>query len=102
MKINTEVLKVRDLQGRQSDSKGRESTFRGRESDYGGCKKDYRGRKIVCRCHESAFRGCESACQALILIVEAVRVFVKVPVYGKGGGATRFSKYTGNYRLKFR
>ena len=38
----------------------------------------------------------------LRLIVEAVRVFVKVPVYGKGGGATRFSKYTDNYKLKFR
>ena len=38
----------------------------------------------------------------LRLIVEAVRVFAKVPVYRKGGGPTRFSKYTGNYQLKFR
>ncbi len=35
------------------------------------------------------------------MIVETVRVFVKVPVYRKGGGATRFSKYTDNYKLKF-
>jgi hypothetical protein len=60
MKINLEVLKVRNLQDHESDSKGLESAFRGRES------------------------------------------LVKVPVYGKGGGATRFSKYTGNYKLKFR
>jgi len=38
----------------------------------------------------------------LRLIVKAVRVLVKVPVYGKDGEATRFSKYTGNYKLKFR
>ncbi len=36
------------------------------------------------------------------MIVEAVRVFVKVPVYAEGGGATRFSKYTGDNKLKFR
>jgi hypothetical protein len=62
MKINIEVLKVRNLQDHESDSKDLVSAFRGRESDYRGCLKDYRCRKIVCRGHESAFRGCESAC----------------------------------------